>query len=297
MSRFIRYWLYPLLLIATLAVAIVSMRVEDSNLQRLFAWFAGGRLVLLFLVEWLRPLRKEWAMTWRSFARDLKYAVVLGGGGYLVKFAAGWLSIGVASNSNGALSTWPLVVRLIVLALAYEFVQYWLHRTSHEGRGTIGRFLWRTHVQHHLPKRVYLLMHVVSHPINFALVMMVNIGVVYALGVGGAAVFLFQVILGLQGLVSHFNVEIKAGPLNYFLVGTELHRIHHSADLEDRGNYGVLTPFWDLVFGTFRYHPDRPPSALGVGDPQNYPSSNRLLATLMLPFRPAMTYTRSDEEP
>jgi sterol desaturase/sphingolipid hydroxylase (fatty acid hydroxylase superfamily) len=296
MSRFFRYWFYPLLLIATLTAAILTMRA-GSNLQRAFAWFAFGRLVLLFVVEWLVPMRKEWAMTWRSFLRDLKYAVLLGGGGFLVKFAAGWLAIGVADNSHGALSQWPVVAQLLVLALTYEFVQYWQHRISHEARGPVGRFLWRAHVQHHLPKRVYLLMHVVSHPINFAIVMAVSIGVIYGLGVGKDAVFLLNVIMGLQGLISHFNVEIKAGPLNYLLVGTELHRTHHSAAVEDMGNYGVLTPFWDLVFGTFRYRPDRAPAALGVSDPQHYPTSNRLLATLALPFRPAMVYANADQEP
>lgn len=137
----------------------------------------------------------------------------------------------------------------------------------------------------------------VSHPINFAIVMAAGAGVIYGLGVGKDAVFLFNVIMGLQGLVSRFNVDIKAGPLNYLLVGTELHRTHHSADPEDAGNYGVLTPFWDITFGTFRHVPDRAPRALGVSDPQHYPPSNRLLQTLALPFRPAITYAHGEEEP
>lgn len=296
MSRFIRYGFYPLLLVATLTAAIVTMRA-GSDLQRAFGWFAFARFVALMAVEWRHPFRREWAMTWRSFLRDLKYGVVLGGGAFLVKFAAGWLSIGLADNSDGALSQWPVLVQLIVLALTYEFAQYWLHRISHEARGPAGRFLWRVHVQHHLPRRVYLLMHVVSHPINFAIVLAIGAGVIFGLGVGKDAAFLFNVILGLQGLVSHFNVGIKAGPLNYVLVGTELHRSHHSADLEESGNYGVLTPFWDIVFGTFRYAPNRTPRALGVSDPQHYPPSNRLWQTLVLPFRPAQAHANAGEEP
>jgi sterol desaturase/sphingolipid hydroxylase (fatty acid hydroxylase superfamily) len=295
-TRFIRYWFYPLLLVATLTGAILTMR-PGSDLQRAFGWFSVARLVLLLVVEWRIPFRKEWSMTWRSFLRDLKYGVVLGGGGFLVRFAAGWLAIGVADNSNGTLSHWPVVAQLLVLALTYEFVQYWQHRISHEASGPLGRFLWRAHALHHLPKRVYLLMHVVSHPVNFAIVMAVMTGVVYGLGVGKDAVFLLNVLMGLQGLVSHFNVDIKAGPLNYVLVGTELHRTHHSVDLEEAGNYGVLTPFWDIVFGTFRYAPDRAPKALGVSDPQLYPPSNRLLQALALPFRPAASYANVEEEP
>lgn len=91
--------------------------------------------------------------------------------------------------------------------------------------------------------------------------------------------------MGLQGLVSHFNVDIKAGPLNYLLVGAELHRFHHSANVAEAKNFGVLTPFWDLVFGTFRYEPKRLPQALGVADPRQYPSSTAIGKVLMLPFR------------
>lgn len=293
MSNFVRYAFYPLLLAATLIAAILVLS-SDGDLQRAFAAFAFVRLALLFAVERAAPCRREWGMTWRSFLRDLKYAVVLGGGGFAVKFAAGWLAIGMAERSLGALSRWPVVAQLVVLALTYEFFQYWLHRCSHAARGKLGRFLWRTHVQHHLPQRVYLLMHVVSHPINFIMVMIVNVAVIRGLGVGEDAVFLFNVILGLQGLVSHFNVRIHAGPLNYLLVGTELHRIHHSADPQDAGNYGVLTPFWDIVFGTFRYRPGHEPTALGVHTPQHYPTSNQILATLLLPFRP-MRHHAGDE--
>ena len=296
MSQFFRYWFYPLLLVATLTAAMLTMRA-DSNLQSAFAWFALGRFILLLLVEWRLPFRREWSMTGRSFVRDLKYAVVLGGGGLAVKFAAGWFAIGVADNSQGALSHWPVVAQLLVVALTYEFFQYWQHRFSHEGRGPIGRFMWRAHVQHHLPRRVYLLMHVVGHPISFVIVMALNIGVVYALGVGKESAFLFYVLLGLQGLVSHFNVHITAGPLNYVLVGTELHRAHHSADIAEAGNFGVLTPFWDLMFGTFRYRPGQAPVALGVSDPRKYPSSNRLLETLALPFRPSAIYEDAADEP
>lgn len=284
MTALVRYGLYPALLAATLAAAVLSM-YGDASLQRVFVAFAAARLAVLFVVEWVMPCRKEWAMTWRSFFRDLKYAVVLGGGGFGLKFLAGWLAIGLAERPVGALSQWPAALQFVVLALTYEFFQYWQHRFSHEGRGKLGRFMWKIHVQHHLPRRVYLLMHVVSHPINFVIVMIINMAVIRGLGVGENAVFLFNVILGLQGLVSHFNVKISAGPLNYLVVGTELHRAHHSADPEDAGNYGVLTPFWDIVFGTFRYRPDREPSALGVYDPQQYPTSNQILAAMMLPFR------------
>jgi len=105
------------------------------------------------------------------------------------------------------------------------------------------------------------------------------------LGARPETIFLFNALMGLQGLLSHYNVDIKAGPMNYLLVGTELHRYHHSADIHEAKNYGVLIPFWDLVFGTFEYHPNRLPKALGVQDPAHYPASTEVLKVLALPFK------------
>lgn len=44
-----------------------------------FAWMAGGRLVVLLIVEYLYLAKPQWKMTWASFKRDLKYMVVNGG--------------------------------------------------------------------------------------------------------------------------------------------------------------------------------------------------------------------------
>ena len=296
MATFIRFWFYPLLLLATLAFALLAL-YADASLPIAFSTFAALRLALLLGVELCWPYRKTWAISWRSFIRDLKYAVLVGGTGFALKFGATWLAISAADERRGALAQWPLILQLIIVALTYEFFQYWQHRCSHEARGPLGRFLWRTHLQHHLPRRVYLLMHVVGHPLNFALIFILKFSVLYALGASGAAIYLFGVLLGLQGLVSHFNVQISAGPLNYLLVGTELHRHHHSANLAEAGNYGVLTPFWDIVFGTFRYDANKAPEALGVSAPEHYPTSNQIVATMALPFYPAVPYSRKNDEP
>ena len=88
----------------------------------------------------------------------------------------------------------------------------------------------------------------------------------------------------MQGLFSHLNVDIKAGPLNYLLIGTELHRRHHSANLQEAGNFGALTPFWDMVFGSFSYSGSQLPERLGTAGDELYPSSNEYLACLALPF-------------
>jgi sterol desaturase/sphingolipid hydroxylase (fatty acid hydroxylase superfamily) len=161
----------------------------------------------------------------------------------------------------------------------------------------VARFLWRVHAVHHLPQRIYFLMHPVMHPINIVLVMAIGFVPSFLLGISQEAVFVFNLILGVQGLFSHFNVDIRVGPLNYLLVGTELHRRHHSANLAEAGNYGAVTPFWDLVFGSFSYSAGRQPEKLGIADDEPYPSSNNYLACLVMPFAKLRVQEAAGTEP
>lgn len=281
---FASYAFYPLLLLATLGgfAAAVS---RGWDLARVFMVLAGVRLALLLGVEFLHPARPEWRMTWPSFRRDLKYMAVNGGAAGLLKLGFGWLALDLSRFNTGLVTGLPMAVEFLGLLLTFEFFQYWYHRLSHEGRGRYGAWLWKVHAAHHLPDKVYLLMHPVGHPINFIVSLAIVQLPLVVLGARQETVFLFNALMGLQGLVSHFNVDIQAGPLNYLLVGTELHRFHHSTDLDEAKNFGVLTPVWDLVFGTFCYHPRRLPRALGVSQPAEYPASADLRQVLLLPFR------------
>jgi sterol desaturase/sphingolipid hydroxylase (fatty acid hydroxylase superfamily) len=284
MSFFVRHLFYPLLLGATLLLFAAAV-LHGWDLATVFAGMGAGRFALLLLVEFLHPARPEWRMSWASFWRDLKYIAVNGGITGLLKFGAGWLALDLSRVNTGIVTGLPVPVEFLALLLVFEFFQYWYHRLSHEGRGRLGAWLWRVHVAHHLPDKVYLLMHPVGHPLNFLVSLAIVQLPLVTLGARPETVFLFNALMGLQGLVSHYNVDIRAGWLNYLLVGTELHRNHHSADLREAKNYGVLTPFWDLVFGTFRYQPGRLPLALGVSDPQRYPPSTAIARVLMLPWR------------
>jgi sterol desaturase/sphingolipid hydroxylase (fatty acid hydroxylase superfamily) len=284
LDAIVSFAFYPLLLAATLTLFAAAV-TRGWNLATVFAWMAGARFALLLAVEFLHPARPEWRMTWSSFWRDLKYMAVNGGTAAALKFGLGWLALDLSRFNTGLVTGMPAVVEFLAVLLTFEFFQYWFHRISHDARGPVGRWLWKLHVVHHLPDKVYLLMHPVAHPLNFIVSLVIVQLPLVTLGARPETLFLFNALMGLQGLVSHFNVDIKAGPLNYLLVGTELHRFHHSASLDEAKNFGVLTPFWDLVFGTFRYDPRRLPEALGVVDPSQYPPSTAIGKVLMLPLR------------
>lgn len=278
------YALYPLLLAFTIGLFLLSA-THSWNMSTVFAWMAGGRMAMLLAVEYYFPAKPEWKMTWLSFQRDLKYMVMNGSVAGLINILMVWLALDMSRFNTGMVTNTSIWQEVLALILVFEFFQYWYHRLCHEGTGRLGTWLWKVHLPHHLPDKVYLLMHPAGHPINFLFTLaIINLPMV-VLGARPESIFLYNAMMGLQGLVSHFNVNIKAGPLNYLLAGTELHRYHHSVNVQEAKNFGALTPIWDIVFGTFQYSPDRLPTAVGVENPSLYPASAEVIKLLVLPFK------------
>ena len=281
---FITYAFYPMMLIITGVVAYVSLEAAWAPVA-ILTWFAVFRFASLLGIEFLFPAKQEWKMTWASFWRDIKYAVtniaVINGGFFLISL----LALELAADNPGLLPDAPWFVGLIATALVYEFFQYWFHRINHEGKGKIGAFLWKTHAAHHLPDKVYLVMHGVMHPLNAIPNIAISSGVLLLMGASAEALLVLMMYRGLHGWMTHFNVDIRAGWLNYIFSGTELHRFHHSADFTEAKNYGSLLVFWDLVFGTFVYKPGVLPKRLGVDDVTAYPESTEILKVLAMPFK------------
>jgi len=283
MKKFIIYCLYPVLLFSVIGLFVLTLKY-DWDLKTVFAWMAGFRIGILLLVEYLFPLKKEWKMTKKSFIRDLKWiasGVITSG---IIKLAIPLLAIDLSASNDGILANTSIFTGALITLLVYEFFQYWQHRISHNGIGK-WKWLWKVHSAHHLPEQVYLLMHPVAHPINAIIVQVIMMGTLLLLGARAESIFICTALMGLQGLISHFNVEIKAGFLNYIFIGTELHRFHHSANVSEAQNFGVVISFWDIVFGTFYYRPNRIPERLGVENKELYPASTEIFKVLKLPFK------------
>jgi sterol desaturase/sphingolipid hydroxylase (fatty acid hydroxylase superfamily) len=284
--RAVTWATWPLLFLSTLAVLSHAIALNWSYGATLGALTAGSIAVLVAL-EWAYPLDQRWRMTARTFfERDLKFLlagiVTLSG----INYALGLIGLNLASGHRGPLSDWPLWLAVSAAILAFDFLQYWQHRWSHEADNVFKQFLWKTHAAHHLPQQVYVLMHPAAHPLNTLLIQaVIRVPLFYWLGLSPEALMVVTAIIGLQGLVSHCNVDLRAGWFNYLLTGTELHRVHHGADHADGRNYAVVVSLIDVIFGTFDYRPGRVPQRLGVIDPGAYPRSDQFWRIMLIPFR------------
>ncbi|MEO6096992.1 MAG: sterol desaturase family protein [Fibrobacteria bacterium] len=280
----VRYGLYPLMLIGVLGTAHLAI-VQGWDYKSVYWKVTLAMVATLLAFERLMPLSRDWSMTGRSFLRDLRYILIVGPTIGITKAGFGWLLIRYSGSHTGPLARLPTAVGAIAFLLVFEFLQYHFHRFSHSAKGPIGRFLWKTHLAHHLPDKVYVMMHAVFHPINALISTAIIQAPLLLLGVPPAAVLIATLMIDLQSLVSHFNVDIRAGLLNYVFIGTESHRFHHSADMKEAKNFGNTLAVWDLVFGTFLYRPGMVPAKLGLENQGGIPRSEQVITVLALPFR------------
>jgi sterol desaturase/sphingolipid hydroxylase (fatty acid hydroxylase superfamily) len=129
------------------------------------------------------------------------------------------------------------------------------------------------------------MMHAVFHPPNAVISTAILQLPLLLLGAPPEAILATTLLIDLQSLVSHFNVDIRAGWFNYVFTGTETHRFHHSANIKEAGNFGNTLAIWDLVFGTFLYRPGHVPEKLGIEMDNNTPRSERVLKVLAYAFK------------
>ncbi len=285
LRSWVQRYLYPALLLWVGGCVAYGIGHPDA-LTAVLVVKAGVMVPGLLLLEWLVPYRRRWGMTWRLFLRrDLVFIAINGATLGLTSFGLTALSIGVAGHMQGPMTGQPLWLQVVVGLLVFESLQYWIHRTMHTGRGPLSRWLWRTHAIHHLPQQLYLVMHAVFHPFNAIIIRLaVQLLPVWVLGYDPVAAFAFGAILALHGTVSHANLDIRAGWLNYVFVGPQLHRVHHAAEGQRAVNFAATLSLFDLVFGTLDYRPETPPRVLGLRKQDGYPGQQQPFRSLAFAF-------------
>ena len=93
------------------------------------------------------------------------------------------------------------------------------------------------------------------HPVEIVISTAVKALSILVLGMAPLAVVIFEIVLNRTALFNHGNVRIPASfdrVLRWVIVTTDMHRIHHSTDVQEtNSNYGFNGPWWDRPFGTY----------------------------------------------
>lgn len=236
----------------------------------------------LFVLERLRPHERKWLADDGQMLPDLAHTLVTK---VMVKVIIVSLTfVGIDKGLGDKPSTgiwpahWPMVAQVILGLIVAEFGLYWAHRIAHEWMP-----LWRFHAVHHSSKRLWFFNTGRFHIVDTIKSMVFGTPLVVLAGAPGDVLLWGAAITAFIGILTHCNVQMRFGWLNYLFNTPGLHRWHHSMDLrEGNKNYGENLVLWDLIFRTyFNDATRRPPAEIGIREAM----PEKFLAQIAAPFR------------
>ena len=244
-------------------------------------WILVGLLQLVVIAAVIGPLQR-WrpvdAITDRATIRtDILYTLIHRLG--LFRLGLFLAVTPLADSFFGALrvagvstfqldGVWPGVtdlpwVSLLLYLVVFDFVDYWIHRGQHHFE-----WWWRLHSLHHAQRQMTMWSDNRNHLLDDLLRDTVLVVVAQLIGVAPGQFIAIVAITQLSESFQHANLRLWFGRVGERLwVSPRFHRLHHAIGIghETRPNpaapakvlgghnFGVLLPWWDILFGTANF--------------------------------------------
>jgi len=172
---------------------------------------------------------------------------------------------------------WPGVtdqawLSFIVYLLVFDFLDYWIHRGQHTWK-----WWWSLHSLHHAQRQMTMWSdnrnHLLDDILRDSLVVIVG----QLIGVAPGQFVAIVALTRLSESLQHANLRLSFGAIGERLwISPRFHRLHHAVGIGHERpatatatataarrlggyNFGVLLPWWDMLFGTanfeLRYDP------------------------------------------
>lgn len=240
-------------------------------------YFIVNVLLLGFLfipLERVWPARPEQTVLRAEWQEDMFYyllsSMLVQVLTFLTMAPANFVNLHVdLSGVRGHIGGLPFAVQVLLIMLATDFVEYWVHRTFH----TVP-FLWRFHAIHHSAKKMDWLAGARMHFMEIAVLRGLTAVPMFTLGFRPEAIQAYLVIVYFSSSFIHSNIGWNLGWLERFIVTPRFHHWHHGSQREAIDiNYASHFPIWDWLFGTHHLPEGRWPDRYGVaGDkvPRGY---------------------------
>lgn len=279
MRLVLSYLLWPLLFGSCLALMALGMATGHEVV--LFNLTYLGLAVALFLLERHLPHERQWLENCGEMLTDLLHTLFNKGFVQIlvvVVTTMGFAQVAASAEGTGLWpADWPLPLQVALGLVIAEFGLYWAHRLAHEWRP-----LWHFHAVHHSAKRLWFWNTGRFHFVDTCTSVLLSQPLLFLVGAPKDIFIWVSAATAFIGMLTHCNVEMRFGPLNYIFNTPALHRWHHSMDLrEGNKNYGENLVLFDLLFGTYYNASYRPPSVIGVPDPM----PRGFVGQLLQPFR------------
>jgi len=242
-------------------------------------WFLVGLLQLLAIVLVIGPLQR-----WRpvdevsdeaTVRTDIVYTLIHRLG--LFRLVLFFTLEPVVDSAMGVLRVqglrtlqlddlWPGVtdnpwVSMLIYLLVFDFLNYWYHRAQHH----FG-WWWQLHSLHHAQRQMTMWSDNRNHLLDDLLHDLFFTATALAIGVAPGQFVAIVAFTQLSESLQHANLRVWFGSVGERLwVSPRFHRLHHSVGIghetaprraEDTKavlgghNFGVLFPWWDMLFGT-----------------------------------------------
>ncbi|MBC7917016.1 MAG: sterol desaturase family protein [Rhodoferax sp.] len=256
-------WAFETLLQPLMFALGLGGRLEDGF--HATGWLLVGLLQLLVMVALIAPLQRwrpvELQSDRAAIRVDVLYTLIHRLGLFpLVMFFSlepllddlfGWGRVAGLPTFHLD-DVWPGVtdgpwVSLIVYLIAFDLVNYLVHRAQHQFN-----WWWKLHALHHSQQQMTMWSdnrnHLLDDVLRDVIIAVVALAIGIAPGQFVAVVAITQLFENLQ----HANVRMCFGTVGERLwISPRFHRVHHSVHADRQGaNFGVLLPWWDMLFRT-----------------------------------------------
>jgi sterol desaturase/sphingolipid hydroxylase (fatty acid hydroxylase superfamily) len=167
---------------------------------------------------------------------------------------------------------WPAITELPWLSFAlylvvFDFADYWIHRGQHQFE-----WWWRLHALHHSQRQMTMWTdnrnHLLDDLVRDSLLVILG----QLIGVGPGQFVAIVAITQLSESLQHANLKLWFGRVGERLwISPRFHRLHHSIGIghesDGKGtlgghNFGVLLPWWDMIFRTASFEQRYDPTGI-----------------------------------
>ncbi|QND53038.1 sterol desaturase family protein [Phyllobacterium sp. 628] len=262
---FLSCTLWPFFYCVGLLGTYAAFQTEYPLLWFNVVYFSVVALIGIF--ERVMPYEQTWMKRDGETFNDLAHTFLTKGIVQIAAAIGASFPMAVAIVAQPALSTkmhiwpteWPLAIQVVLGLIIAELGLYIAHRLAHEKLA-----LWRFHALHHSVERLWVVNTGRFHIIDSLFKIVLSQTPLYLLGAPLPVFLWISAVTAFTGLLTHCNVAVRTGPLDWFLSTPRLHRWHHSKELsEGNTNYGENLVLWDQILGTY-FNPPRP-SPVNIG--------------------------------
>jgi ornithine lipid hydroxylase len=257
--------LWPLFLFVCCSIYWLGVQLQHPILAYNIAYFSLA--LSLFFLERTMPHEPLWLASDGQMFNDLGHTFLTKGVSQLLATSAALFGVkefGSEVSTGFWPADWPMLLQVILALVIAEFGLYWAHRTAHQWWPA-----WCWHAVHHSVTKLWFVNTGRFHLIDSLWKSSFALTLALIVGAPKEIIMWVLVITPFIGFLTHCNVDMRCGWLNWVFNTPQLHRWHHSRVAEEgNNNYGENLIIWDIIFGT-RYYPEnrRPPADIGCADP------------------------------